>query len=412
MRESKKYSIFLCIFGIGVLISTSWAKMFPLSIVKDLTARPNIMIIFDTSGSMQRDVNGGFLDEEDSEGRKYGSHKDSRLAIAKSVITDVLNETKTIANFGLMTFLQTHYNYTTPEKGYFAYYKAYTGSTVKKTEYFSRQDLDRNRYMIDGKKNQKASSGDPDYKPVNSFDYNGVRYTLRSYNNSRYRRNQSKWGKKDVDHNYCTPCGYDCIFNDPDDGITYTWRYQGSYYEYEEMPAETSTYYYFKKYYGQQFKADGTEDLNGGCNLEVNPNDVFIYYRGRDDIDFYYSTITTWDVSKFGYNYPVGTLPADSEYRGGIVLVPFSFSSDQAQQDAKINDILQWMGPQNAGRLIATGYTLTGSTLSNSIVVDEYYNDFKEYFLAEVDTNDPLYCRTNFVLFITDGKPTPSSEAQ
>ncbi|MGA1863735.1 MAG: PilC/PilY family type IV pilus protein [bacterium] len=419
MQRVKKYSIFLCIVGIVILFSTSWAKMFPLSIVKDLTVRPNIMIIFDTSGSMQRDVNGGLLDKGDSEGRKFGSHEESRLAIAKSVISDVLNKTKSIANFGLMTFLQTHYNYTTPSKGYFTYYKASTGSKVKKIKYFSWQDLNRSRYMIKGEKNQKASSGEPCYEPVNSFEYNGIIYTLISSYNSKYRRNLGKgkgeaegnWKSKDVDHGYCDSCGYNCVFSDPYDGISYTWRYQGSYYEYEEMPAASTQYYYFKKYYGQQFKADGTEDQNGGCDLKVDPNDVFIYYSGRDDIDFYYSSVASWGVPKWGYNYPVGTLTSDAVYRGGVLLVPFSFSSYQTDQDIKVNDILQWMAPQNDGGLIATGYTPTGSTLSNKTVVKEYYNDFKEYFLAEVDINDPLDCRRNYVLFITDGEPTPSSEA-
>ena len=82
------------------------------------------------------------------------------------------------------------------------------------------------------------------------------------------------------------------------------------------------------------------------------------------------------------------------------MLVPFSFSSNQDDQDMKVNDILQWMGPQTAGGLIATGYTPTGSTLSNYTNAKDYYNDFKEYFLAEVDSNDPLESRRNCILFI------------
>ena len=108
--------------------------------------------------------------------------------------------------------------------------------------------------------------------------------------------------------------------------------------------------------------------------------------------------------------YPVGATEPDDTNRGGVVLVPFSFSSDQDDQDMKVNDILQWMGPQTAGGLIATGYTPTGSTLSNDTTAKGYYNDFKEYFLAEVNPNDPIENRRNCILFITDGEPTPLSE--
>jgi len=410
MQRVQKYSFFPLIVGIWILVSIAWISMYPLRTVEAQTVRPNIMIIFDTSGSMQWGVNGNTLNIADSQGRKYGSHEDSRLAIAKSVVTDVLNETKTLANYGLMTFLQTHYNLTSPSKGYFPYYKAYNGTTVTKTMYFSMQDLNVSRYIVGGVPNQKACSGYPCYEPVNSFEYNGVTYTLRSANNSRYQRDVGESGRKDVDHDYCSPCGYECMFTDPDDGIAYTWRYQGSYYAYEEMPVANYTFYHFKKYYGRQFKALGTEDLDGGCNRLVDPNDVFVYYSGRNNIDFYYPNVAPWDPTLWGYNYPVGAIGPYDTNRGGVVLVPFSFSSDQDDQDAKVNDILQWMGPQTAGGLIATGYTPTGSTLSNYTTASGYYNDFREYFLAEVDPNDPLESRRNYILFITDGEPTPSSE--
>ena len=409
MRRVQKYSFFPFMTGIWILVSFGLITMWPLKTVEAQTVRPNIMIIFDTSGSMQWDINGSVLNIADSQGRRYGSHEDSRLSIAKNVMTDVLNETRTLANFGLMTFLQTHFNLTSPSIGYFTYYKAYNGPTVTKTIYFSMQDLNKSQYTVGGVPNQKASSGSPCYEPVNSFEYNGVSYTLRSANDSRYQRDVGESGKKELDHDYCSPCGYECMFVDPDDGIPYTWQYQGSYYEYEEMPVASYTFYHFKKYYGRQFKALGTEDLDGGCNRPVYPNDVFVYYSGRNNIDFYYHITAPWNPT-WWVIFPVGAIGVYDTYRGGVVLVPFSFSGDQDDQDAKVDDILQWMGPQTSGGLIATGYTPTGSTLSNSTTASGYYNDFKEYFLAEVDPNDPLESRKNFILFITDGEPTPSSE--
>lgn len=406
MQRIREYSVSPLITGVWILVSIGLIRMWPLKTVEAKTIRPNIMIIFDTSGSMQWDVNGLTLDIPDSQGRKYGSHEDSRLSITKSVITDVLNETRTLANFGLMTFLQTHYNLTSSSNGYFPYYKAYNGSTVTKTMYFSKEVLNINQYTVDGVSDQKASSGSPCYKPVNSFEYNGINYTLRAVNNSKYQRDVGDSGKKEVDHDYCSPCGNKCMFADPDDGITYKWLYQGSYYEYEEMPVASYTIYHFKKYYGRQFKALGTEDLNGGCNLPVDPDDVFVYYSGVNNIDFLYPNTAPWAWPI----YPVGATYADDTNRGGVVLVPFSFSSDQDDQEMKVNDILQWMGPQTAGGLIATGYTPTGSTLSNDTTAKGYYNDFKEYFLAEVNPNDPIENRMNCILFITDGEPTPLSE--
>ena len=148
MQRIREYSFSPLITGVWILVSIGLIKMWPLKTVEAKTIRPNIMIIFDTSGSMQQDVNGATLDIPDSQGRKYGSHEDSRLSITKSVITDVLNETKTIANFGLMTFLQTHYNLTSTSNGYFPYYKAYNGPTVTKTMYFSKQVLNISQYTV------------------------------------------------------------------------------------------------------------------------------------------------------------------------------------------------------------------------------------------------------------------------
>ncbi|MGA1863993.1 MAG: PilC/PilY family type IV pilus protein [bacterium] len=744
--KTLKYRIIACLLAIGIICSSALAKMRPLTEMEDQFVKPNILVILDTSGSMMRDTIGNILSTPDTKGRIHGDHVDSRLNIAKGVITNVLDETRDLANFGLMSFKQTHFGLSTDQKGYFPYYKTCTNSSTTETIYFPKYKLDQERYTVSGIPNKRANSGPPNFTPVNSFVYNGITYTLKSTNNSKYRR----WSvdfKADryADHNHS---GYIATFQDPDPNNphTFTWKYEGSYYEYTKynsliqkldhdidcydpgtgklitwvrvpvlkhnedteiyiyygdssivqptenphgvwdknymaiwhleeriggsgkyyedvtinsntgqggggfpgyVPIEApgkifsaagflgddfiivpnssslqlskaitlsgwikpttfgtsgdmtailrkgelssnyflmlneknpqfaltggdscsiigatsllantwyyiagtwesggtpilyvngspdekgsftgpikidtsplymggikgavnlngildeirisniarsagwimteynnqnspSTFlslsdcsmnpgtflrckkitidhskvsgnsdlynfpvlisiedpefkvvggyvknvkgydivfnqmvldnmYYFDKYYGQEFIADGTEDENGSASAPVDPNDIFVYYPGGDGIDFDYDSVAGWTDS----NYPVGALDKYDPNRGGILLAPFSFSTDQSVQDEKVNEIIQWMEPQNRGGLIAAGYTPTGATLKNSVPDTNYYDDAYSYFVNEVITNDPVSCRKNLILFVTDGEPSPISE--
>ncbi|MBN2374363.1 hypothetical protein JXL19_11315 [bacterium] len=407
--NEKKYVIFsliIMLFMLFIFSSSAWARLRPLKVIEDnMAICPNILIILDTSGSMQLDPNGAALSACDSEGRVYGAHENSRLNIAKSVITDVLNENRYLANFGLMTFKQTHFGISSLNQGYFPYFKGESGTPEPKTKYFSLQELSQNFYTINETPNQAANSGPPCYAPASSFVYKGIEYRLRSSNNSRYHREKGG-GDKNTNHNYCFPCGNLCEFPDPDTGKSFTWTYMGSYYEYSKMPI-SNFLYYFKKYYGPQFTADGSEDENGNASGNVDPNDIFVYYPGHLEENFSYSLAATWNSNV----YPVGAPEDDSPDRGGILIVPFSFSTEPSVKDSKANEILQWMGPQNSGGLIATGYTPTGSTLKNLNPDPNYYDDAYSYFANEVIPGDPLVnCRNNYILFVTDGEPTPSSE--
>jgi len=282
LKRKHRWMIFIFFLAIGIIVPSAHAKMSPMKPVHDMLVRPNILFVFDTSGSMQRRADGSSItwSSRDSEDRMAGDHPESRLYIAKDVVISVLNDSRTLANFGLMTFKQTHYGWNSTDRGYFPYQR--TSSTILvKVKYFSRQELDRRRYTIGGVPNQKASSGRPDYQPVQSFYYHGTKYMLKHTDNSLYQRRRGWRRRHRVTHNYC---GYECVFTDPTYGGDYTWRYQGSYYEYEEQQV-TTTRVYFRQYYGKQFIADGTEDDAGGASASVNPGDTFLYYPGGEGWD-------------------------------------------------------------------------------------------------------------------------------
>ncbi|MGA1842137.1 MAG: PilC/PilY family type IV pilus protein [bacterium] len=388
---------FFFFFSSIIIIPSAKAKMRPLRIIDNLLVRPNILIIFDTSGSMQRDPNCKVLNTADSKGRKYGAHEDSRLAIAKSVVFDVLNETRRIANFGLMTFNQTHYGLSSAAKGYYTYYRAGSGPLEYNYKYCSKEFLRSPIFTVNEKPRQMANDGDPNYRPIDSFTHQRMTYTLKSTDNSVYHRRVK--GKDHIlDHNYC---GFLCEIADPNTGILYTWEYKGSYYGWMEVP-KNDQLVYFNEYYGPQFISDGTEE----CSIcPVDPNEVFIYYQGYNDVDFLYSEYAT-----FPSPYPVEVPDETSKDQGGILIVPFSFSGEQEDQDIVVDKIQQWMGPQNDGGLIATGSTPTGSTLKNATLDTDFYNDAYSYFVNDVFVKDTLWCRNNYILLITDGEPTPAEE--
>jgi len=227
-----KCKIFACILIIGIFVSSAWGKMSVLKEIEDQFVRPNILVILDTSGSMGRDVNGIDLNSPDSEGRIQGDHKDSRMNIAKEVITNALSETREFANFGLMSFKQTHFTVNHNAKGYFPYLKPSLSTSGTATHFFPKYELDEAKFTVSGSPSQRANSGFPNFTPVNSFVYRGITYTLKSSNNSRYKRWSSVL-KADVyaDHDFN---GAMDEFQDPDPNNTnsYTWAYQGSYYEY------------------------------------------------------------------------------------------------------------------------------------------------------------------------------------
>ena len=128
------YIIFILIILIWIFTSPAFAKLTPFKIINDYLIRPNILIIFDTSGSMQYRPDGTSIpySQADLQGRMGADSSESRMYIAKDVIKNVLNDSRDLANFGLMTFKQTHYGWNSTTRGYFPYQRT-TGVILTKT---------------------------------------------------------------------------------------------------------------------------------------------------------------------------------------------------------------------------------------------------------------------------------------
>ncbi len=269
LKKIQKYIISFCIIGIVFSISSATAKMSPLMALEEQIVAPNILIILDTSGSMQRDTAGNALSATDSQGRKYGAHEDSRLYIAKEVVTTVLDDCRGLANFGLMSFKQMHYMVNSDHtRGYFPYYKIAASSPDWENQYFTIGNLSMRIYKVGGVSWQSV------YDPwgetlADTFEFRGNTYYLVD-GNSRYRRYIRRFKPKYVYHDFC---GYNCRFEDPDNHNLYTWTFRGSYYRYDKNQG-SGDIIYLKEFYGQQFKADGTEDDDGGASASIDPNDV------------------------------------------------------------------------------------------------------------------------------------------
>lgn len=417
--RSKLKNIYLLLSIIIFLLFTTQvslvAKMDPLHVLDERLVRANILILLDTSGSMQLDPNGNVLDTPDAEGRYYTAHENSRMAIAKSTVIQVLNELRDVANFGLMSLKQTHFKNADTSKGYFPYFKIITGQkSVSGTAYFSRHALKRPIYTVNGVTRQQANSGTPCFEPVPAFVLNGISYTLCSVNNSLYSRRGG--GKnQDIKYNYCKEAwhpypvycnggqGQFCVLEDPKDKKLYEWNYQGSFYDYYTYDInDLSKVVYFSEYYGPAFVATGREDENGGASVSVDPNEKFVYFQGVEGINFKYPEAATWTDQ-----YPIGAPGLIETTRGGTLLVPFSYSTDPIVQGANVDRIAEWMNPPKFGGLISLGHDYLGSALLNANPDANYFDDAYSYFVNEVLENDPQSCRKNFILIVTDGSPSP-----
>lgn len=313
----------ICLFIAGTLS----ARLDPLREIKKLIFRPNILIILDTSGSMQ------YLPESST--TVGGDDPRSRLYIAKNVIKSVVNETGGIVNFGFMTYHQTHHALGAT-KGYFPY-RSYepSGSGEWREQYFTENDLRwrYDAYHCTGWRNPVCTLD-------STFTSGGITYTLRDTDDdSRYRRCTQYRRRRCVSYQYVNHdfCGDRCIFGG------YTWEYRGSYYKYFYIPPPAATTIeYLNEYQGRQFTRVVTTPSGPTTR-------IYVYY------DFSSYPLTA------GSSYPVY-----SNNDRGTLLVPISISTDDSVQSPIIQKILAWMELQNDGGMVATGYTPTGPTLINN----------------------------------------------
>ncbi|MGA1870348.1 MAG: PilC/PilY family type IV pilus protein [bacterium] len=594
-KKSGNYSVvsFVLIYTFFIYIYSSFiplahAKIDPISSLTARVTKPNVLFILDTSGSMQWDIYGRYLTTPDSQGRVYAAHEDSRMYIAKETISDIVNGSRDFANFGLMTFKQTHFKFNGVDKGYFPYFKKNDSGALGMTfvEYEAEDASLTGDASIQKTKGGYSGEG---YVHYITDNYDEVTWTVRAdstgdYNlNFRYhllgtdatdcrslrlivneaieaasmefcpteissgmsraRGEGSKRGRRDegilspwsmlsisVPLNAGTNSVILCTDNANCNGInldklivssgTYIGKYEaedaslyraytqsridgysGTGYVYYRnsstsnyikwtvtveakgtyalafrhasgtgmhmalkvndvsvgtyglrptggnrvwkayitayvslikgtntiklspandpqaypkyidclmLLAEDDPVYYFKEYHGKSFEADGTEDEDQRASRPVEQGDCFQYFGGHDGIDFKYDPrqYRTWEDK----NTIVGILTTNDSDRGGALVTSFNFSDDESERYKKADEVMRHMAPQDEGGLIAIGATPTGSTLRNSNPDADFYDDAYSYFTNEVLPYDPISCRKNFIVFVTDGEPTPYTE--
>jgi len=286
----------------------------------------------------------------------------SRAVIAKRAISTVVQNNYKLLNFGLMTFYQD---------GYFPYFLNTSGNTGQVTLFQSYDKL------------TSARCWDRHWGPTSSCRINGNNMTRRETPNSRYRVRTAESTWIDVDADYC---GRTCDL--PGDlGLGY---YQGSYYQYVATTGGNSTTMLERPTY------DGSSITVGEQN--------YSYYQPLTN---YYSggKAPPLDFPECG-----SSCSAVCGGRWDPQLAPFLDTSDDVvAAQAAADAITRAMAPAATGGLLTYWGTPTGCTLKNDKVATirtsayDYMSAVKNGNPAEGILPDPLACRDNYVLLITDG---------
>lgn len=278
----------------------------------------------------------------------------SRMYMVKRVLYNLLPEIRNAVNFGLVGFYQS---------GYWRYYAANCATTKTVSEYFPKEYLT----YIGGWDTTSNF-------PKTSFTYQGTTYTrldqssvgLTVDKDSRYARNDNvaignrfKW----------TTAG-----NTYSSG-GFTWEYRGTYYAFTRCGLNTGSYTTQTAYLGPQFT----------------------------------NTFGTWVHSPmyFAWSNPwYGTSQADqglSFSNSGRVIENLEHVQTQVAQDLKLRRILINMNNQANGGLRPRGGTPTGPAIATA----------HTHFLARYNGTGPFSsvgadpqnaCRARFVLVLTDGQ--------
>lgn len=289
----------------------------------------------------------------------------SRMVVAKRSINSVVTKNYDIVNFGFMTFWQN---------GYYPYYEVTAGGTTGTVTEFQSKD-----------KLVAASCFDTGWGPSPSCSISGVKMTLRATVNSRYTVRTGPTSYLDVDQNWC---GTFCDIK-PSVG---SGEYQGSYYQYDGASGGNSTNKIVKQTY------QGKNITEGGINYtyyQALPN----YYNGGATPPFGF---TNCEVTN--------ACGAQCGARWDETLSPFLDTSDDPVT-AKNNalSIAERLEYASYGGLMAFWSTPIGCALENSGASNvnasayHYMDAVKNGNLAAGVSKDPVDCRENYVLLITDG---------
>ncbi len=384
----------IMILGFLVLLpSVARAKVDPLRIITERMTRAEIVLAIDTSGSMAwypspayavgTDCSGdrsGYVDlcgdgmctgsegssintcfSDCNVGSPYvsvpgmaptcspGRALNSRMFMVKRVLRNLLPDLRRTASFGLVTFRQN---------GYFRYYRGFTGTTKKSTIFLSQFEMEMQNAWNSTTK-----------APVASFTRYGTKYTLLS-------GAQGGWITNAMDSLYSrsdnaaeeTRYKFSVAGLAHNDG-THNWRYKGSYYTYDQVPASSGDVAVRSQYYGPQY----TDGLGN----------KWVYHRY-----YYYYWDSQGISSSSGSHVVVGLEPN---------------TSSQSLLDQSLFKIMFRMNFAWNGGLWARGGTPTASAID---VASNHYYDRHHGLGSFVSHGQDLErtCRGRFVLLLTDGQ--------
>lgn len=296
----------------------------------------------------------------------------SRTVIAKRAISKVVMDNYPLVNFGLMTFYQD---------GYFPYYQTSSGSSSETITTFQSEEQLRRAGCY--RWNRQTGTGGPSA----TCTIGGHVMTLRAVADSRYRVHSGRndWNRYDVDY-----CGDSCDMpNHLGMG-----KYLGSYYEYQRYTqTQTQTLLERASYEGQQITVSGN---------------TYSYYTPLNN---YYNGGRAPPIAVANCG---SSCSATCGGRWDSQLAPFIDTTDNPDNAlAAAQAITARMDYASNGGLITYWGTPTGCTLENNVASNPFASAY-HYMSAVKDgysssypslhvPADPVTCRSNFVLLVTDG---------
>ncbi|MBN2574745.1 MAG: hypothetical protein JXP73_09285 [Deltaproteobacteria bacterium] len=288
----------------------------------------------------------------------------SRMVIAKRAINNVISSNYDVVNFGLMTYYQD---------GYFPYYEMTGGGTTGTVTEFESKDK-----LINAGCFETAWGASP------NCVISGTPMTLRLMQNSRYTVRTGPDSYVDAEQNFC---GEICEVK----GVG-TGEYQGSFYQYDGVVGGNATsMVVMPSYTGKNI----VHDAKNFTYYQALSN----YYNGGLPPPFSFTDCETTGVC--------------GAQCGGRAIAPYidtAHDDNMSLAQSQVQTIGKRLEYASYGGLMAYWSTPTGCTLRNDSVSANPDNSVYHYMSA-LQTGDaargipvdPVACRSNYVLLITDG---------
>jgi ABC-type amino acid transport substrate-binding protein len=285
----------------------------------------------------------------------------SRTVVAKRTLTKVIGDNYNVLNLGLMTFYQA---------GYYPYYQASSPVPTIETQYITSLQM-AGCYS--------AATG-----PKAICTYRSDTYSLATGKNSKYAVVQKSKKVVEVDAAWC---GAQCVI--PNVG---TGQYQGSYYTHTVYKGGGSTTLVTSSsYQGQSYASGGF---------------TYQYFEPRPD---YYNGAPAPPIS--GPNCSSNQCSATCGARWDTGLSDFiAPTAGDASRLASAVRLLNRMNKASDGGLLTYGGTPSGCTLENTTTKAKESSAY--HYVQTLKSTDPIPCRQNYVLFITDGEANGPGDSE